>query len=280
MGNLRASFAAVTALGLVACGSEKAKPDAPVIIDAPIDSKPIDAPPDSPAVDLSCAGMPLPTTADDPVHAAGTTNQITLSGPSALGMATVRTFKVGTTQPINTVVSDAAGAYTTGNLVTGGTPLNAYLEGSHADVMTTKFRTTYVFPPQPVNKSVPNVPILIASTDTFTQLSGFAGATQDDTANGALLVAVTDCANNPVTGATLTAKQGATDVGSIFDLGSLSPMAAGLFFVFNVPDGATDVNASLGGTSFLGHSVIAFKKGAAVTNGSITTTIVRPGPLP
>src|SRR5262245_29472005 len=134
MGYLRASFVAVTALGLVACGSkEKAKPDAPMP-DAPIDAKPIDAPPDEPMFDLSCAGNPLPTTADDPVTAAGTTEQITLSGPSALGMADVSVFKVGQAQPLKTVQSDmTTGAYATGDLVTGGVPLNAYLKGSHAD---------------------------------------------------------------------------------------------------------------------------------------------------
>jgi hypothetical protein len=285
MGKLRACLA--SALALAACGdSHKAQPDAPVHIDAPIDT-PIDMPVDmGPTADLSCAGMPLPTTADATVTAAGTTEEISLSGPAALGSAQVRAFKVGTVAPLDTIMSDATtGAFTTKALATGGVPLNAYLEGSHADVDNmgniTSYRTTFVFPPQPVSTSLPQVPILIASTQTFTTLSGFANATQDDTVNGALFIAVTDCKNNPVTGATLSVKQGAADVGTIFDLGGLSPMAAGLYFVFNVPDGNTDVNAKLGTTDFLGHTVIAFKKGnAGGVNGSMTTTIVRPGPLP
>jgi len=286
MGKLRACL--VSALALAACGdSNKAKPDAPVHIDAAIDT-PIDMPIDmGPTADLSCAGMPLPTTADATVTVAGGTQEISLSGPTALGSAQVRAFKVGTAAPLDTVMSDATtGAFTTKALTTGGVPLNAYLEGSHADVTdmmgnVTSYRTTFVFPPQPLNTSLPQVPILIASTQTFTQLSGFANATQDDTVNGALFVAVTDCANKPVTGATLSVKQGAADVGTVFDLGALSPMAAGLYFVFNVPDGNTDVNAKLGTTDFLGHTVIAYKKGAiGGVNGSMTTTIVRPGPLP
>jgi hypothetical protein len=285
MGNVRACLA--SALALAACGgSNNAKPDSPVHIDAPIDM-PIDMPVDmGPTADLSCAGMPLPTTADATVTAAGATEEISLSGPAALGSATVRAFKVGTVAPLDTIMSDATtGAFTTKALTTGGVPLNAYLEGSHADVTdmmgnVTSYRTTYVFPPQAVSTSLPQVPILIASTQTFTQLSGLAGANQDDTVNGALFVAVTDCANKPVTGATLSVKQNNAAVGTIFDLGAQFPQAAGIFFVFNVPAGNTDVNATLGATDFLGHTVIAFKNGNGVVNGSMTTTIVRPGPLP
>jgi hypothetical protein len=282
MGKLSACL--VSTLALAACGdSNKAKPDAPVP-DAPIDT-PIDTPVDMTMADLSCAGLPLPTTADDPVTIAGTTDQITLSGPSALGDAIVKAFKVGQAQPLNTVMSDTTtGDFVTGNLVTGGVPLDGYLEVSHADIVanmtTTAFRTTLLFPPQAVSKSITGAPVLIASTDTFATLSQLASQTQDDTTNGALIVAVTDCANKPVTGSMLSVKQGATDVGSVFGLESLDPRAAGLFFVFNVPDGNTDVNAKLGATTFLGHTVIAFKKGGGIVNGSITSTIVRPGPLP
>jgi hypothetical protein len=283
MGNLRVCLA--SALALAACGnSNKAKPDSPLPIDAPIDM-PIDMPVDmGSTADLSCAGKPLPTTADATVTVAGTTEEITLMGIAALGGADINVFKVGTAAPLDTLKSDAAaGTYTTKALTTGGVPLDGYLEGGHTDVNNmgtiTSYRTTYVFPPQPVSTSLPQVPILIASTQTFGQLVAVAGATQDDTKNGALFIAVTDCANKPVTGATVTAKQNNTEVGTLFDLGSLSPMAAGLYFVFNVPDGNTDVNATLGATSFLGHTVIAFKKTNNLPNGSMTTTIVRPGPL-
>ena len=70
MGNKKAIFAvgttALTALGtFVACGSDKAKPDAP-IDSKPIDSRPIDAPPDASPYDFTCYGGTAPGSAADP----------------------------------------------------------------------------------------------------------------------------------------------------------------------------------------------------------------------
>lgn len=277
MGNLRAVLAAT--LFVAACGKNDAKPDAPIVlIDAAIDARPIDAPPDAPNFDFSCVGMPLPTTADDPVTATGTTEQLSLGGIGAAADVTVKTFR-NVTPPVllNTVTSDVNGAYTTGNLVTGGVPLDAYIEGSKDTL-----RTTFVFPPQPVSKVQPMVPVLTAAATDFAQLVGFLATNgQDDTTSGALFVLVTDCSNTPVNGATLSVKQGGNAVGDLHDLGALQAQAAGIWLAFDVPDGAVEVNATFGSTTFLAHTVRAFKQNTTdITNGSLTTTIVRPGPLP
>jgi hypothetical protein len=106
--------------------------------------------------------------------------------------------------------------------------------------------------------------------------------TQDDTANGALTVAVTDCSLTnpmPIDGATLKVQQGGQDVGTVFDLGALAAQAAGTFFVFNVPDGPTQLIVSFDNMTFPTRTVVAHKKPMGMnTEGTLTATIVRPGP--
>ncbi len=286
---------AVALFGLAACGGgSDVKTDAPVIkiIDAAIDAHP-DSPPPPPPIDaevydFTCLGKPLPTTAADPITISGTSETISTSGISATAGVTISSFKTGTATALDTVTTDTNGNFTSGNLVTGGVPLDGYVEAVKTATavdggMTVVDRTTFVYPDAPLVKNLASAPVLMINPTTFNTLSSFAGATQDDTMNGALVLLVTDCAGTPINGATVSIKQGTADVGMSFDLGSLSSMAAGTFFVFNVPDGATDVSASYmqGGTNevFRTHSVMAHKKDdALLVNGSLTITLVRPGP--
>lgn len=91
---------------------------------------------------------------------------------------------------------------------------------------------------------------------------------------------VVDCAGTAVVGATLTAKQGTADAGTVFPVPAVA-MQPGTFFVVNVPDGNTDVSATFNGMTFQTHTVIAFKKNATdIANGSISATFVQPGPNP
>ena len=283
---------AVALFGLAACGGGNGTPDAAIV--KIIDAVPIDAPvvPDSPpppdarVYDFSCAGMSLPTTAADPITVSGTTQEITTGGINALVGASVASFKAGTATALDTVTSGAAGAFTSGNLTTSSVPLPGYIEATVPAVGGTAndYRATFLYPPAPLAKSLANAPVIMIKNATLAQVGSFLGGfTQDDTVNGALFIAVTDCANTPINGATLSVKQGSTDVGAMsVDLGSLSAQAAGTFFVFNVPAGATDVTASYMGHNFPVHSVTSYKKTAAsgtLPNGALTITIVRPGPL-
>lgn len=276
MGNLKACFVVGT-LALTACGNDKATPDAPIVI---VDSKmvdtppPVDAPPDSPTGDFSCFGQPNPTTAADPITVGGTTETLSMSGLMTVPGADVGIYKTGTANAVDTQTSDANGGFTSGNIATGGVPFDGYIVGAK-----TGYRTSYLYPPTPAAASITGAPVALLTDQAVSQLSGFAGSTQDDTNNGMLFLTVTDCTNTPVQGATVSVKQGATEVGTQFDLGSLVSQAAGIIIVFNVPDGATDITGSLGSMTFPTHTVQVHKKpngqGAV---GTVTLTTVRPGP--
>lgn len=274
MAYLRAALLASALASLAACGGNGGgNVDALIIIpDAPIDARPIDAPPDAPSYNFTCAGMALPTTAPATITVGGTTQELSGGGGAALGMVDVQVFRAGTTTPLASTTSDAAGAWTSGPLATNGVPLDGSIRAAKAN-----YRTTYVFPPQALSANLPNAPVLMLASATFNLLAG--QFNQDDANNGALMIAVTDCANMPVPNAVLSVKQGGTEVGTQFSLGTLSPQAAGVYFVFNVPAGPTVVSASYMNTTFLAHTVTAFKKADMNDPGSTTATIVRPGPL-
>lgn len=276
MGNLKACFI-VSTIALAACGSDKAAPDAPVVIhDSPTADTPppVDAPPDAPAYDFTCFGMPNPTTAADPITIGGTTETLSQSGVQTLANVAVGIYKSGVVAPVDSQTSSAQGTFTSGNIVTAGMPFDGYIKATLAT-----YRTSYLYPPNPATANVAGVPVILFSSATFDQLASLTGNTQDDTNNGVLFLTTTDCANKPIDGATLSVKQGGQDVGMQFDLGAVSSQAAGLIVVFNVPDGATDVSASYNNMTFPARSVLAHKKpngqGAV---GTITLTAVRPGP--
>ena len=279
MGSLRAALLASALASLAACGGDSPAADALIIVpDAAPDARPIDAPPDAPSYNLTCSGQPFPTTAPATIVANGTTQEISGGGLSAIGTATVSTFKVGTAAAVNTVTSAANGNFTTGSLATGGVPFDGYIQGFKDDAANA-FRNTFVFPPAPFAADAPLVPVIMVRSSLFTAIGIGAGVTQNDTENGALMLFVTDCANTPMAGATVSAKQGGNNVGTVFDLAVVSPMAAGIYVVFNVPPGDTDVSASYMGMTFPAHRVISFKNGNGITTGATTLTIVRPGPL-
>ena len=262
-------------VGTAACGSDnKNNIDAHIVVP---DSKPLDAakvfedaPP--PSYDFTCFGKPPATTATDPITIAGTTSVLTQNGLTATDAVSVAFFKTGTVTALATVTSAGGGLFASGNITTNGTPIDAYIRASIAQA-----RTTYLYPPNPAKQSLANVPVPIVTDTTFGLVKAFANATQDDANDGALLLILSDCAQTPINGATVSVKQGSADVGTQFDLATLSPMAAGTVFVFGVPDGATTVTAKYGTMTFPVRTVVAHKMadGAA----SITTTEVLPGPI-
>jgi hypothetical protein len=277
MGNLRAC-SAVALLALAACGSDHSKVDASIQI---MDAKEIDAkiwedaPP--PMYDLTCYGVNPPTTAADPITISGSTQELGMNGTQPVPLVVVEVFKNGTVNPVATVTSDAQGAFMTGNIATGGTPLDGYIRAAKIS-----YRTTYLYPPTVVAASLTGVPAILLSNTLFGQLDGFAnGGSQDDTNNGVLFFAVTDCSltPTPITEATVKVQQNGTDVGTIFDLGQLAPQAAGTYVVFNVPDGPTQILATYNSMAFPTRTVVAHKKPNGLNSeGTVTFTTVRPGP--
>jgi hypothetical protein len=276
---LASALAALAALA--ACGGDGGgTPDAAVVL--PDTAPPDTAPPDTtppPTYDLSCATAPFPTTAPATITAAGTVQELGQGGAAPVGAATIATFQVGTANALDTATSAADGSFTTGGLPTGGVPFDGYFHAAKADAGN-PFRDTVVFPPAPLAADAPVVPILMFRAATFSAIAQFVyQVNQDDTDNGALMILVTDCASMPMAGVTPTVTQGGASVGSIHPLTEVSPMAVGIYLVFNVPAGDTDVSASYMGTSFPVHRVISFPNGNGVANGATTLTIVRPGPL-
>lgn len=278
MGKLR--FVALC-LALAACGNDDRNGPVDASIDAKVIPPPdakvfMDAPP--PTYDFACYGMTPGTTVGDPIVVSGTAGEADQSGNvSGLQGITVDFYKVGANTSAKTVTSDATGAYTSGNL-TGGVAVD-HLRGSLAT-----YRTTYLYPPQPIRMTLPaDIPLPLVSSSNFDLLAGIVNASQEDTANGALLVTVTDCdIANPtlVDGATLHVQQNGQDVGDIKDVGALLGGGGGTFFVFNVPDGATQVWATYDGKTFPTRTVGAFKKpNGNGTEGTMTITVIPPGPV-
>jgi len=273
MGKLSLSL---VALGVAACGSDNNNPaDAKVVI-VP-DAKMIDAPKvfnDAPPTnyDFTCFGMAAPTTAADPVSVSGITGSLSQSGLTPVSGVTVDFFKTGNATAVASTTSGAGGAFASGDVVTGGTPTNAYVRASLA-----ANRTTYLYPPNPVVASLTNVPVPMISNSTFTLIQTVAQVTQDDDNNGVILAVVSDCALAGIDGADISAKQGGTEVGTQFDLGAVSQgMAPGTFAILNVPDGDTTLTASYNGMTFPVRTVASHKKIATVA--SVTSTAVVPGP--
>jgi hypothetical protein len=270
MGNLRACFA-VAMLALAACGSNEAKPDALIIIpDAAIDAKVwMDAPP--PTADLTCLNAAAPTTAPANITISGSTSTLSMGGGMALADADIDVFAVGNATALASVTSDSTGAFMTGNIATGGTPINGYVRS-----MATGYRSTYTYPGTVVAASLTGVPVIHVTGQTFTLLEQFAGVQQDDTENGALIVLALDCAGDPLDGATVAVQQSNADVGTVFDLGALAPQAAGTFFAFNVPDGDTQVKVSFNGMAFPTRTVTAYQAPGKGGEGTVTNVQVTP----
>jgi hypothetical protein len=277
MGNMRACFA-VALLALAACGSDHGKADASiVIIDSPTPDAKVwmDAPP-GPNYDLTCLGNAAPTTASDPITVGGQTATLTMSGTAPVPMVDVAVFKTGTANALASVTSDGGGVFMTGNIATGGVPIDGFIRA-----MEPTYRSSYIYPPSVVDMSLSGVPAILVSNQAFGFITNIAGVTQDDDNNGVLLIQVGDCTTpmpQPIDGATVVVQQNATDVGTIFDLGALAAQAAGTFFVFNVPDGATQVLVSYNGMNFPAHTVVAHKKPmGANPEATVTALAARPG---
>lgn len=261
---------------LIACGGGgSAEPDALVVIPDAAPDAPPDAPPE-PTFDFSCASNPEPTTADDPITVAGSATGLELEGLSPtvvpLTDATVEAcvgdcvdadrLDVQTTQADG--CPDTGCAFTSAPIATGGEPVDGYVRVSKPD-----YRTSNVFPDQPITANVAGVPALAILQSTFDTLVAFTGSDQDP-GNGNVALVVTDCGFQPLAGATVSVKQGGEDVGTIVDLSQFDSSAAGTFLVFDVPPGATEVSASFDGMDLRAHTITTFA-------GQTSATQIRPG---
>jgi hypothetical protein len=279
MGNFR--FAAAI-LFVAACGNDHAQNvDAAMPDTKMVDAKVwMDAPP--PTYDFSCYMMTPGTTVDATITITGTVGELSQTGLMGLGGRTVTAYKVGANTPAGTTVSSvmagSEGEFSLGPITTNGTAIE-YVRA--ADTGTT-YRTTYLYPPNPLRSSFDGLPVPLIDQALVGQLETFLG-TQNDTDNGMLFVAVNDCSTTTPTaidGAEVKVQQNSQDVGNVFDVGQFIPEAAGTFIVLNVPDGDTEVSASYNGMTFPTHTVAAYKKPMGPNAmGTVTVTAVPPGPI-
>jgi len=250
---------------LVACGGGGNKPDGGVVIpDSPPDVPPPDMPPDSPAFDFSCETGSSPTTAPDPLALSGTANDIDVGTmmPKAVEGAAITAFKSAGDTKVGETTSDAQGAWAL-SLATGGNALDGYVEGVKAGQ-----RTVRLYPPNPLSADFTNAPLLMLADSTFDLLLSFVLQDTQDAAKGTIALAIVDCQNQPISGATVTVTQGGTEVGRQHEVTQLSP---GAFFVLDVPPGDALVGATVMGHTLHAHTVTS----VATTT---TTTVVTPLP--
>jgi len=235
---VRCLSCSLTALVLAACGSKNN--------------------PSGPSGPYSCIGAALPTTAPASITVTGTiTGNVT--SPSPLAGAAVTGFQTGNATKLDSATTNASGNFSL-TIATGGSPVDGYVRVSKAGYID-----TYGYPPAPLAASGSQSAVLITTSERNLIASAF-GVTQT-AGNGVMAVVVEDCNAMPVTGATLSVKQGGSEVGAVYASGS-----AGAFYVFNVPPGDVVVGASVGGNVLRAHTVL-------VRADVVTLTGVTPGPL-
>jgi len=270
-------------VGTAACGSDNNNTvDAHIVV--PIDAKPIDAPKvfnDAPPVnyDFTCMGnaAPVAGSAAAAITASGIVTQVDLQGmtPSItpLDGATLDGCKAGAANCTNAnqygteVTSAGGGLFSIGPFDTGTNPVDMYVSMTKTGV-----RPARVYPAGPLIADQPNIPALTFTTSAFAAIGGLEGQMP---ANGTIGLLVADCANTPIAdggNVTLSIKQGGNAVAgtTTLDASTLSAMAAGLYIVFNVPPGETEVGAMYKGMTLRAHTV-------TVIQATDSETIVRPG---
>ncbi len=236
----------------------------------------MDAPP--PMYDFSCMNNPAPMNggATANITLSGTAQELALNGTTptiqAAAGASLTACKggaancTGGNKLAGPVTSANDGSWSLGPIPTGMNPLDGYVS-----LTKNGDRPTYIYPPQALEMDQGMIPALAFTTAAFNGITLFLQI-QQDAGKGNLGIAVTDCANMPIDGATVTVEQNNAPVPNTTDLdaGMLSSQGAGVHLIFNVPVGDTTVSASLGAQPLLAHVVHVFAD-------STTATIVRPG---
>ncbi len=240
------------------------------IVDAADPDAAIDAPPPpdaAPVYDFSCVTNTAPITAPATVTLAGTVQEIFLDlatfmpgiRPSVSASLTACVADcMGQDNLASAGPTPTAGTFTTPALATSGTPLDGYLK-----VAKMGNQPTWVYPAYPLSTSLANIPVLMMDSFVYNNINQAPGVSH--TAGNAIVVAfVTDCANTPVAGATVTVTRGGTAVGDqVQDASSFGQQAAGGYLAFDIaPDAsnaapATVISATYNGTTFLSRTVRA-----------------------
>ncbi|HEY4179858.1 MAG TPA: hypothetical protein VGM90_23615 [Kofleriaceae bacterium] len=279
-------FLGISSLLLAACGDDGGKaqdagPQDGISIhdtfEPPPDSPPVDA---DPSLSFSCYQNAAPTTAEANVSISGSVQTFGTSGGDPIVGAPVKACKgdcVGPNQ-LASVLSGAAGVFTTGDLATNGAPVAGYLVATKpADPQPPaqpgpNYFKTFVFPATPLAASLSNIPVPMITQANLDQIALFVGTQDAD--KGVLALLVTDCSSpyKGVIGATVSVKEGGAEVGGDpFDVGGIvGDQAAGTYLMTNVPPGNATITVTYAGMTFLTNTVIIEAQAA-------TAAQIRPG---
>jgi hypothetical protein len=202
----------------------------------------------APPEHLGCLGDPLPETAPDDVVTSG---RVTTWSAVIIDGALVEGRAVADDGLLDDDTTGLNGAFSL-TLPTGGTPLDAYLH-----VSSTGNVDSYVYPPVPfAAASARDVPLITTALRTGVADEANVMLEAD---TGLVYLQVLDCNGDPIEGATVTT----TPPGDVsYTAGSFVPVAdatstgaAGTAYIFNLPPGNVEVDATVDGYSLREHTL-------------------------
>jgi hypothetical protein len=266
---------------LAACGDNKdpTEADARIVSDAPPGS--IDAPDDDPdagppadaAPGFECNGVPIPTVAETELTISGNVGALSTSGTVLLEDVPVEAYVTGVTDPVAETMSGTNGVYSMTIPNPGATPADGYIRANAGG----SYKITYVYPPTLLYTDLPTAAIRTLDEPTFVALNALLGSPQE-VDNGLVAVVVTNCAGEPVEGATVSSPQSTivryNGAGGLPSGSATATAADGIAYVFNIPPGNATIDAEYEGVDFREHTVVVYSIGMSEDNSLTTTTII------
>ncbi len=244
---------------MAACGSDaKNTVDASQTIDAAI----IDAPPvviDSPPA----ATCPVPPTVPAMITISGTGRQVNGFAIGTSAGVLVEAFRGTATTPEATTTTAADGKYTI-TFTTNGVAVNGTIRGKKAT-----FLDSYLYPGNAIYADVASAPVLMlkqADIDLIAQLSGASPLAAGTNFVG---VAVTDCAGNNITGATITTSPAVkiryNGSNGLPSSSGTATGADGVAFLFEAPAGNLVITATVNGMAYPARTIKVIANTTAAT---------------
>ena len=204
-----------------------------------------------PAAGFECLGQALPTTAPTTISVSGRITQNFFS-PTALRGAYIFAFRTGATDPLAADTSDTPGNYSV-SITTGGTPVNGYIR-----VTDSTHLTTYAYPAVPLATS-DTQNVFMATASEFSFLASAAGI-NPVAGDGFIGVIVSNCAGDPIAGASVTSSPAGEvryNAGGVPSSSATSTAADGVAYIANVAAGNVTVQGTASGHSLRQHVVNA-----------------------
>lgn len=197
----------------------------------------------------------------------GTATSRGVSGSTPVADAVVAAYaRADEATPLAMTTTDATGNFTL-TITTGGVALDGFLKATKAT-----FVDTYLYSPAPIAMDTADLPLNMLTTGIYGTLYGLAGV-QEAANTGTIALVVTDAAQMPVAGATVSSTPaGEYRYNGANGLPSGTPTetaADGTAYIMNAPVGAVTVTATKAGSTFAPNSLKAFE-------GALTTTLIIP----